>query len=119
MLCGMTYQGYWNATMEEKETYLKFHELRNEQRNQEMWLQGLYVFKAIETALHNQPAFATHPVKPESYLKEPIRLTPLTEEEKRQKEQAKLDQFVNELLTFQENWERKYGKRNPTTESCG
>ena len=116
MALGMSYDEYWNCSPKRYKAYRKAHELKNEQRNQEMWLQGFYVYKAIETALHNQPAFATKPPKPVSYLQEPISLKPLSEEEKRQKEEKeqekKMADFQKYLTDLQKNWENKHGRRN-------
>ena len=116
MLLGMSYDEYWTCSPKRYRAYREAHKLRTEQRNQEMWLQGFYVYKAIETALHNQPAFATKPVKPVNYLEEPIRITPLSEEEKRAKEdeenEKKLKDFTNYLTQLQKRWENKHGRSN-------
>lgn len=117
MALGMTYKEYWSATIEEKECYLEAHKLKTEQRNQEMWLQGFYVFKAIETAIHNQPAFALSRVTPISYLQEPIRITPYTEEEKREQDEKKKKAFADYLINFQKKWEEKNGTRSRDQEN--
>lgn len=113
MAIGMGYDEFWNCSPSRYIAYREAHKLRVEQKNQEMWMQGLYVFKAIETALHNQPAFSTEPVQPVSYLEEPIRITPYTEQEKIQKEEAQrekeLKALTDYLKNFQQNWERKHG----------
>ena len=77
-----------------------------------MWLQGLYVFKAIETALHNQPAFALHPPKPITYLENPLPLYGKTEEEVEAEKQTALDNLTKYLTSFQKSWEKKHGKGN-------
>lgn len=116
MAMGMGYDEYWNCSPQRYKAYRKAHQMRTEQKNQEMWLQGWYVYKAIETALHNQPAFATKPVKPVSYLEQPIRITPLSAEEKRAKEEAekakKLAEFTDYLTQFQKSWESRHGRSN-------
>ena len=79
-----------------------------------MWMQGLYVYKALETALYN--AFAPKTATPMNYLEEPIRITPLPEEERRAKEEEenekKLKAFTNYLTQVQKNWEKKHGRSN-------
>lgn len=121
MALGMGFDEYWNCSPKRYRAYRKAHELKNEQRNQEMWLQGFYVYKAIETALHNQPAFATKPVKPVSYLQEPIRITPYTEQEKQRKakeeEEKKLADFEKYLTDFQKSWEKKHGRVSKHTDN--
>ena len=112
MAMGMGYDEYWNCSPQRYRAYRKAHQMKIEQRNTEMWLQGFYVYKAIETALHNQPAFATKPVKPVNYLEQPIRITPLSAQEKREKEEkekeTKLAGFTNYLTQFQKNWESRH-----------
>lgn len=109
MAIGMSYDDYWNGDPDMAQAYIKAHEIKNEQKNQEMWLQGWYVFKAIEISLYNQPAFAKPP-KYEPYLKEPVRITPLTEEEREAEEQKKLDEVVAYFENFQKNWENRHGR---------
>ena len=113
MLLGMSYDEYWTCSPKRYRAYRQTHKLKTEQRNQEMWLQGFYVYKAVETALHNQPAFATKPVKPVNYLEEPV---PITEEKIKEKqaeqEEQKLKDFPNYLTQLQKRWENKHGRSN-------
>lgn len=114
MALGMTYSEYWNCSPSVYKAYREAHRLKADQKNQEMWLQGFYVFKAIETALHNQPAFATKKIEPISYLEKPIPLSPPSEEERKEREkELKEKQLIGlklYLMQHQEQWERKYGR---------
>ena len=44
----MTYTQFWDEDPELAVFYIKAHDLKRQERNQEMWMQGLYVYKAIE-----------------------------------------------------------------------
>jgi hypothetical protein len=68
--------------------YARAHELRNEQRNQEMWLQGLYDFKAFSAAVQffGWQLGGKKGAKPEPYLSSPV---PITEREKKPKGNAR------------------------------
>ena len=46
---GMPYELFWNGDPDLVKTYREAHELRNQYRNQEMWVQGIYVLRAIKT----------------------------------------------------------------------
>lgn len=112
MSYGMTYDEFWTCRPSRYKAYRELNKLRAERRNQEMWWQGFYVFRAIETALHNQPALAVKPPTPISYLEEPIRITPLTEQEKHEQEEKKKQDFVNYLMSVQKAWEQKHGSNS-------
>ena len=84
----MTYEQFWLDDPYLVKAYEKAHELRNQQRNQEMWFQGLYNYRAFSSVL----AQFSHAMsggkgsKPEGYLEEPI---PLTEEEQKAAQERK------------------------------
>ena len=85
MSIGMTYDEFWNQDVSLVEVYRKAAELRDKRRNQEMWLQGMYIYEALCDA---SPLFRTSfkrgAIKPEPYAKEPY---PITEEEVRAREE--------------------------------
>lgn len=79
---GMTYDQYWNDDCMLVKYYRKAEEIknkqRNEQKNDEMWLQGLYIYDAlckVSPVLH---AFAKPGTKPIPYNDKPY---PMTKEE--------------------------------------
>lgn len=49
----MTYEEFWHGDVNLVKAYRKAHQLKNEQKNQELWLQGLYIYNAIETVIYN------------------------------------------------------------------
>lgn len=89
----MTYEQFWYGEPHLCETYRKLNRLRIEQKNQELWMQGLYIYDAVGAALSN--AFG----KKANYLKEPIRLFPKTELEdeiEKEKTRRKLVESLNQ-----------------------
>lgn len=83
---GMTHEQYWEDDPWLTQTYRRAHELTVEMRNQEMWWQGMYIFKAFMAGLANFGeglAGKHHQRKEHKYVDEPIRITPLSEKEKR------------------------------------
>lgn len=106
MTIGVPVKEFWFGDYTMLKYYVKAHELRAEQSNQEMWWQGYYDFIAYSTALSNLN-FSGKKHKPNEYIKEPIRITPLSEEEKQAKAQEARKHMVNELNAWAKAWERK------------
>lgn len=106
----MSYDEYWRGLPRLAEDYYKAHLLKIEERNQELWLQGLYFYEAITTSLNN--GFGKKGSKKFTYRDKPIRITPLTEQEKRL-EAAKERKKVIDSLTAWGSWfNKKKGKEN-------
>jgi len=84
--------------------YAEAHELKNEQKSREMWLQGLYIYNAMSVVLQN--AFAKKGSVPEKYM-EPVRVTPLTEEEKQENAEKERQKIIADLTAWGEAWERR------------
>ena len=67
----MTPEQYWDGDCTLVKYYRKAEEIRNEKRNQELWLQGMYIYEAlcdVSPVLH---AFAKKGTKPSPYSAEP------------------------------------------------
>lgn len=72
---GMTYDQFWNDDVELVKYYRKADEMRTERRNQELWLQGMYVYEAFCDASPLLHAFAKKGVKAHPYSDRPYSLT--------------------------------------------
>ena len=85
MSIGMSYDDFWNGDVYMVKAYRKADELRERRRNQELWLQGMYVYEALCDA---SPLFRFSmkkgAIKPEPYPKEPY---PITAAEAREREE--------------------------------
>lgn len=89
-LCmGMTEEQYWDKDCSLVVYYRKADEMKQERRNQELWLQGRYIYDAlclVSPVLHG---FAKKGTKPKPYLSEPYALfraqAEIKEEEKAKK----------------------------------
>lgn len=88
----MTYDQYWNGDPMLCKYYRKAHEIKQEEKNTELWLQGMYIYEAlcdVSPVLH---AFAKKGTKPESYSDKPYALTNKAREKaKEDKEKAAYD----------------------------
>ena len=72
---GMTPEQYWDGDPMLTKYYRKADELRRKRRNEELWLQGMYIYEAlcdVSPVLH---AFAKRGTKPVPYSDHPYALT--------------------------------------------
>jgi len=101
----MTYDEYWHGDPYLVKFYHEAHMKRIEMRNQELWLQGLYIHNAFSVVMSN--AFAKKGSKPQKYLEEPIRITPMSEAEKRAEEEKKIAQTKQRLERLYSAWKEQ------------
>lgn len=95
---GMTAAEFWNDDPWLAAAYRKADEFRRQKCSEEMWLQGLYIYNAFNVVIGN--ALRKKGTPAEKYLEEPIRVTPLSEqekEEKAEKERRKTIEYFNRL----------------------
>ena len=84
---GMTYEQFWNGDPALAKYYRQADELKNDKRNQELWLQGMYIYNAFCCAAPILNAFAKKGTKPIPYPEKPYALThKQREREKEEKE---------------------------------
>lgn len=109
MSIGMTYDEFWYKDVDRVKAYRTAYELREKRRNQELWLQGMYVYEALCDA---SPLFRFSmkkgTIKPEPYVKEPY---PITESEVRERKERearmKEERLKAEFAMFAENMRKK------------
>ena len=83
---GMTYEQYWMGDPTLPKYYRKADEMRTERKNQELWLQGMYIYEAlcdVSPVLH---AYAKKGTKPRPYVEDPY---PLNEKQKERAEEER------------------------------
>jgi hypothetical protein len=105
MLYGMSYDEFWNGKPELAVWYRKKHRLEIEQRNQELWLQGLYFNNAVSVALNN--GFNKKKIQ---YIDKPIRLFPETEDEKKAKAEENRRKLVAKLNAWKDAFDKAQNK---------
>ena len=109
MSIGMTYDEFWNQDVRLVEVYRKAAELRDKRRNQELWLQGMYIYEALCDA---SPLFRFSmkkgSIKPEPYAKEPYPITASEVKAREEREaRAKEERLKAEFALFAEQIRRK------------
>lgn len=96
MSIGMTVDEFWNGDPMLPIYYRQAHRQKIEDASREAWLHGIYVKYALGDVL----ASAFNSQAQQLYPTEPIRMTPLTRKERRQKEReakAELIRYLNSL----------------------
>ena len=96
---GMTPEQYWESDCTLVKYYRKAEELRNEKRNQELWLQGMYVYEAICDVAPILHAFAKKGTKPTPYSSKPY---PLNEKQIKRNEEEKQRKLADKGKRFME-----------------
>jgi len=107
---GMTYEQFWEQSPYLAEAYWKAYRLRREVENENAWLAGLYMYDAFAVVLAN--AFSKKAAKKHQYMERPIDIFPLSEKEKKRREQEefkKIDAALQAIRDAQQREKRKQG----------
>ena len=95
MSIGMSYHDYWFSDYTMLIHYHNAEKIRQRKRNNEMWVQGMYIYSAIGNLVPVLNPFSKeHKARP--YLKQPI---PISQEEKEEQEREKYERFVNYMMS--------------------
>ena len=97
---GMTYEEFWYESLDRLHDYWQSYQFTIERRNQELWLQGLYIRKAIDSAFDTK-----HQIK---YPEKPYRITELTDAEKEAENKAKVEAMRDQLMQIKRRWDAKH-----------
>lgn len=100
----MSYDEYWLGPPGLCSVYRQAHKLKIESKNQQLWLQGLYIYKAFAAVISGMFSKSS-----EGYLSEPIRITSLTEREKEEKAKKSRQELVNRLSAWEAAWKSNKG----------
>ena len=72
---GMTYEQFWDGDPHLAKYYRQADEIRTERKNQELWLQGLYVYEALCDVAPILQAMAKKGTKARPYPEQPYAIT--------------------------------------------
>jgi hypothetical protein len=87
---GMTHEQYWDGDCTLTKYYRKADELRSERRNQELWLQGMYIYEAICDVSPILHAFAKKGTKPHPYTSKPYAISEKQIRQEREERERKV-----------------------------
>lgn len=105
---GMTYDEFWHGDPWLAKDYRDAYSRKKEERNQELWLQGLYIYNAVSVAIAQQIGGS----KTAKYLEEPLRMTPMTKEEEEARVKAARAKAKADFMRFDGFLNSKFGGKN-------
>ena len=105
MAMGMSYTEFWDEPPFLAVAYRKAYRLKREIENEQAWLQGLYVYDAFAVCMSN--AFSKRGSKWQNYFEKPIDIFPLTEREKKEREQAEFAKMQAAMESMIQEQRRK------------
>lgn len=105
----MTEEQYWDKDCTLVKAFREADRIRQERRNQEMWLQGAYFYDAIAAVSPIIRAFAKKGTKAEPYLSEPFALGKKQAAQKEeQREKAEFDKNKAFMERFMVDINKKF-----------
>lgn len=111
---GMTPEQFWDGDPDLARYYRKAEEIRNEKRNQELWLQGLYIYEALCDASPIFHSFAKKGTKPRPYAERPYSLTDKErKKEQKAKEQSMRDKGKRYMEAIMLQTNKRFGMQQP------
>lgn len=99
----MTYEQYWYGDPLMVRAFYQADKLRQQRMNDEAWLHGAYVYRALDATVGN--VFRKQGTKPSEYPKNPIGL----EKEQRQEEQDEETYalaYMTSMVAAGANWKK-------------
>lgn len=97
---GMSYDEFWNKDVSLAWAYRRADQIKRERRNEELWLQGMYIYEALlDVAPVIRTTFSKTPPKPIEYRKKPYPLT--KEAAQRENVQAQNSKIESMIKFFQ------------------
>lgn len=93
--------------------YRKAYEFKQEYDNSLLWLQGLYVYKALEAQRPGWAFYSSKHPRPEKYLEKPIAITEqLKAKYKAEETQKMAEQFRAAFHRRNQNLDKQGGEEN-------
>ena len=106
MSIGMSYDEFWEGDAVLPKYYREAYEHRNTQRNQDFWMQGLYVYEAVSVVVGN--ALRKKGAKAENYPDKPHPFTKLEQEYERKQKELKEKQNREKAKAIFSAWASKF-----------
>ncbi len=109
---GMTEEQYWDKDCTLVTYYREAEQLRHERVNQDLWLQGMYIYDAISRLSPILHAFAKKGTKAKPYMDNPYPINKRTEKQAEiNKEKAKSEKGLRYMQQLMVQSERYFEER--------
>ena len=103
---GMSPEQFWNGDPYLAVVYRDVANRKAEEQNSYLWLQGRYIYEAVEAVVHNH--FARKGTKAKNYPNEPYRITPQTEDELKQAKERERQKAIDSLNRWKAAWDKTH-----------
>lgn len=97
MAWGMTWSEFWYGSLDRLHDYWQANQYSIERRNQELWLQGIYIHAAIASCFDSK--------KKAKYPDKPYRITEMTDAEREVENQRKIERLREILNSHKQSWD--------------
>lgn len=97
MALGMSYDEFWYGEPERVVAYREANIIKSKKKNQEMWINGMYMISAIQKAL-DAKGKAKYPEKP-------FDIFPKTEAEKKEEAEKQRRKVIEFFTQFKQRWD--------------
>ena len=102
---GMSYAEYWEGDPKLAQYYRKAYHIKQDEFNHNAWLQGMYVYDAVSTALHNALRGMGKTKPPtQDYAKQPYEFNKKTKTEQEKAKEVEIEQ--EKAAAWMENFVR-------------
>lgn len=108
---GMTYREFWYEDCWIANTYLKAYKIKKELKNEELWLQGVYIYEALCDVSPVMHAFSKKGTKPRKYSTEPYPLFKDTKKDDEEKKKQEQEAEMQKALAYFESWSKRVSKQ--------
>lgn len=109
MSYGMSYDEFWYGDAYRTKFYSDSHKLKVKQKDEEMWIQGMYIYEALCKVSPILHAFSKKGTKPLPYAEKPYTSSVKESQTKQDKEQEIKNAQLIARIHF-ENWARETKK---------
>ena len=109
MSYGMSYDEYWFESPYRAKFYLEAHKLKVKQKDEELWMQGMYIYEALCDVSPILHAFSKKGTKPLPYRSKPMSEETNEYKTKKEKEQDVKNERMKARIFF-DNWARATAK---------
>lgn len=110
MSYGMSYDEFWYGDAYRTKFYCEAYKIKVRQKDEELWMQGMYIYEALCDVSPILHAFSKKGTKPLQYSKKPYLAESEVAKTKIEKEQAAENERLKAILHFN-NWSRALKKQ--------
>lgn len=114
---GMSWEQFWDKEVEICKHYRRAYDLQRQRKNEDLWLQGMYIYEAFYDVAPVLHAFASKDAMPLEYSDRPY---PLTEKERIQrqieKERKQFEAFKAQMQARVEALNAKFKQKEENTD---